>query len=90
MHTALLETIQSDLGTALLGFVLAGMIWGLRLEGAVKSQGKALEQMSKRCDTQDLTMHALESGHNALSLKVSEDLGKIRESLARIEGKFSQ
>jgi hypothetical protein len=61
---------------------LGALIWLIRLEGRVN-------QVERYVEVLNTAIKAVESSHNQLALKVVEDLGKIRESLARIEGRIS-
>lgn len=54
---------------------LAAVVWLVRLEGKILAQDRANMETQKDVDV-------LRVDHN----KISEDLAKIRESLARIEG----
>lgn len=67
--------------TALVGVI----IWLIRGEGRTNAIEKAHAAAEKRVDTLELALKTVESAHGALSLKLVEELGKIRESLARIE-----
>lgn len=62
-------------------------VWLLRGEGRTNANADAITSMGKRMDTLELTIKTLENAHGALALKLVEELGKIRESLARIEGR---
>lgn len=63
------------------GGVLSVIVWGVRLEGKVKSLERENEIMRT-------ALQSVENSHNNLSLKVVEQLGVIREALARIEGRM--
>lgn len=58
------------------------VVWSIRLEGKVKANEKANEQTQRDVD-------ALRTKHEALDSKVIEELTRIREALARIEGRLS-
>ena len=60
---------------ALLGFV----VWCVRLEGKVHAANKANEETQKDVDN-------LRIKHESLDSKIIEQLGQVRESLARLEG----
>lgn len=62
---------------------LGALIWLIRLEGRVN-------QVERYVEILNTAVKAVESSHNQLALKVVEDLGKIRESLARIEGSIGR
>lgn len=67
-----------QIGLAVLGVV----IWLVRLEGKVKSNEDANDRTQKDVDT-------LRVKHESLDSKIVEELGRIRESLARLEGRLS-
>lgn len=74
---------MTDVAIYLAGCIGAAMIWGLRLEGKVKG----LEREHELIQT---AVKAIESSHNSLSIKVVEQLGNIREALARIEERIGR
>ena len=67
-----------------LGFAAFGLIvWFLRLEGTVKALKRENQLLEKRIDD-------LHGDHKALSEKVVNDLGMVKEALARIEAVISE
>ncbi len=74
---------MTDVMLYLVGSVGAAMVWGLRLEGKVKG----LERQSELLET---AVKTVEHSHNSLSIRVVEQLGNIREALARIEERIGK
>lgn len=63
------------LGSALIGSI----IWFARLEGRIKNNEMCADSIEKQLDL-------LRVKHEALDNRVLEELSRVRESLARIEG----
>lgn len=74
------DTIVYVVG-GIFGGSLAGVVWFVRLEGKVKSLERENQLLSD-------TVKAVQTSHNDLALKLSEQLGSIKEALARIEGRM--
>jgi hypothetical protein len=60
---------------------VAVVIWLVRLEGKIKAVDTFSTETQKDVDD-------LRSRHEALDSRIIEQLARIRESLARLEGKF--
>lgn len=60
---------------------IGGLIWFARLEGEVRALKDVIVAQAQ-------TIRTLTDGHGQLQVKVAEELGRIRESLARIEGRL--
>lgn len=69
-----IEIDVSHIALAALGFV----IWLVRLEGRVNAASDKAEMAA-------VAIKSLQHSHSILEIKVLEELGKVRESLARIE-----
>ena len=67
-------------GTVLSG--IAAIVWLVRLEGKTEAVAKANTETQKDVDE-------LRIRHEVLDVKIVEQLSKVRESLARLEGYFS-
>lgn len=71
----------------LLKYLFAGAIatgiWLIRLEGKVLAASKETAMAA-------LAIRALETSQNALAIRMVEELGKIRESLVRIEASHNR
>lgn len=66
-----------------IGVSLVGMIvWFVRLEQSIKQCSINLDRLEKELDS-------LIIKHDALDTRVLDELSKVRESLARIEGAMS-
>lgn len=65
------------IGSALIGTI----VWFVRLEGRIKSCEHTDSRIEKELD-------GLIVKHEALDSRVLEELSKVRESLARIEGQL--
>lgn len=63
------------------GLPLVGgiVVWAIRLEGKIKGQAREIELTNKRLDI-------LAIKHDELDSKIVQELTKLREGLARIEG----
>ena len=67
------------------GYILSGiaaLVWLIRLEGRTNAIEKASDETQN--DLNDLRIR-----HEGLDTKIVEQLAKVRESLARLEGYFS-
>ena len=62
--------------------IIALAVWLVRLEGKTEAALKANEETQK--DVNDLRVR-----HEGLDTKIVEQLARVRESLARLEGYFS-
>ena len=62
---------------SILGFV----VWLVRLEGRINANDNSITQAQKDVDT-------LRVKHEALDSEMMKELSRIRESLARIEGRL--
>lgn len=62
----------------MLGTLALGLIWAVQLEGKVQVSEKYSEETAKR-------VVVLEEKQTALDKAVASDIGRIRESLVRIE-----
>lgn len=69
------QTVVITLGLS----AIAGIVWLVRLEGRVNHADKRIEYMEKRNEVVEAKVEVLD-GH------VVEELSKLRESVARIEG----
>jgi len=67
-----------ELSIALGGAIVAGLIWGLRLEGIVKQQGKDIER-------QEIDHQKLVQKHENLDQKIMDKFEQVFKALARIE-----
>ena len=65
-----------------LGFGVAGVVWLVRLEGKVKQQEDKLEMQIRQ-------LAVLQEKLENIDSKIVDELGRIRESLARLEGRLS-
>jgi hypothetical protein len=65
------------LGSMILGFI----VWLVRLEGRVNYQKTEGERTQKELDS-------LVIRHESLDCELVKELGRVRESLARIEGRL--
>lgn len=74
----------------IIGSGIAGVIWLVRLEGKIKATDRETTLLSDKLDESNAAHRAaiasLEANHNALALRVVEQLSEIKEALARIEG----
>jgi len=64
-----------------IGVVVAFIVWLVRLEGKLSYIEKSGNETQKDVDE-------LRIRHEALDVKIVEQLARIRESLARLEGKL--
>lgn len=65
------------------------IVWFIRLEGRVKALERENNLLQTTLSSAQAAQAALSEAHGALNLKLSEELGKFRECLARIEGKLA-
>lgn len=80
-----------SLGLELFGagvVVVAFIVWLVRLEGRVNAGDQRCEDLDDKQKLLAQAVNATDRAHNALSMKVVEELGRIREALARIEGQI--
>lgn len=63
--------------------VIGTIIWLVRLEGRVNSN-------EKRCDAMDTAVKTVSEAHGTLQLQISNELGSIKESLARLEERLAK
>lgn len=61
--------------------LVAYVVWLVRLEGMTKQNREAISEVQKDVDQ-------LRTKHEMLDSKIVEQLGAVRESLARLEGKL--
>lgn len=69
------------LGLAALG----GVVWLVRLEGKIRGVERENGALGKALEATQTSLKAVQEGHHNLSIRVVEQLGNIRETLARIE-----
>lgn len=62
-------------------YAVTTMVWALRLEGRTNANEKANVETQKDVDT-------LRYKHESLDSKIVDQLGAVRESLARLEGRL--
>lgn len=67
---------------------LAGIIWLVRLEGKVMGQRALIAAQDKRADSQEKRLDALQEKHAEMDSRIVNELSKIRECLARMEGRL--
>ncbi len=71
----------NELLMAVGGAVLSGVVWSIRLEGKVSAQEKLIDSQQKQIDILHEKLSTLDS-------KIVDELTRIRESLARLEGRL--
>lgn len=64
------------------GAFMALIVWAIRQEGKIKFLDEKVAQIT-------LEHNTLRAEHNALNNSTLQELSKIREALARIEGRLS-
>jgi hypothetical protein len=72
-----LKELDVELVLSVIGFT----VWLVRLEGKTHANEKANIETQKDVDT-------LRSKHESLDSKIIDQLGAVRESLARLEGRL--
>lgn len=75
-----MEPLQ--LYVTLAGAGVSGVVWLVRLEGKVKAQEKLIDTLSD-------SVALLREKHENLDSKIVGELTRIRESLARLEGRLA-
>lgn len=76
-----METVFSNYWPFILSIVTLS-VWLVRLEGKTENAIKSNQETQKDIDD-------LRTRHEGLDTKIVEQLAKVRESLARLEGYFS-